>query len=218
MTLKVLSFTLGPLENNSYLLVNENEKKTVVIDPSFSSQPIYDSIQQNDWKLQAIWLTHAHFDHIAGCAIASQFTPPVPIALHPGDLELWKDGGGALDYGFTLNLNQDPTILLQDQQELFIGNERILVSHTPGHSPGHVTYYSKSTKVAFCGDLIFRHGVGRTDLPGGSFLELAASIRSRIYTLPPDTRLLSGHGPETTVFEEMLHNPFVNGKTVNQQH
>jgi glyoxylase-like metal-dependent hydrolase (beta-lactamase superfamily II) len=97
----------------------------------------------------------------------------------------------------------------QHNQKLAVGGAQVEVRHTPGHSPGHVIFYAASDQTVFCGDLIFQHSVGRTDLPGGSHAALLASIRTQVLTLPPETRLLPGHGAETTVGAEAAENPFL---------
>ncbi len=211
MAIEFVNFTLGPLGNNTYLVGDTSSQKAVVIDPTFDSNPILDEIAQRGWELHAIWITHAHFDHIAGVnTLISKTRPKVlPVALHADDLPLWREGGGARHFGFFLPALQPPTELLKHQEVLNLGAEQFEVRHTPGHSPGHVIFYHAGQKLAFCGDVIFYRGVGRTDLPGASGSQLANSICTQVYTLPPDTRLLSGHGPETTVGDEMHSNPFI---------
>ncbi len=210
MPLFLKKFVLGPLQNNTYLLADEQSRSAVVIDPSFEIDKLLTEINRLDLKLRSIWITHAHFDHIAGVERLSRaFSSSVEIALHPADLPLWKKGGGSDELGFTIETGKEPTIMLDLQNVLKVGENEIQVFYTPGHTPGHVTFYCKSLNAAFCGDLIFFHGIGRTDLPGGDYDQLIQSIRTQILTLPPLTRLLSGHGPETTVTEESNKNPFL---------
>jgi len=160
--------------------------------------------------LARILITHAHFDHFyTAIALSREFTHPVSIALHPEDLPLWRSGGGAYTFGFDIENKEEPDFLLSHGQVLTLGNSTLEVRHTPGHSPGHVLFYAPEINSAFCGDLIFRRGVGRTDLMGGNFKVLVNSIRTQVFTLPPETRLLPGHGPETTPREEMMENPFL---------
>lgn len=210
MTLEVLTFILGPIDNNTYLIAETESGEAAVIDPSFGVGPVTQAIQARNWHLGAIWLTHAHFDHIAGTQeLINTFGPGLQVTLHPQDLDLWRQGGGAANFGISFHAGSEPNTRLTHGQQLQLGAETVEVRHTPGHTRGHVALYAPSAGVMFSGDLIFRASVGRTDLPGGDFAALLESIRTQVLTLPPETRLLSGHGPETTVAEEALHNPFL---------
>jgi hydroxyacylglutathione hydrolase len=210
MTLLFQKFTIGPLGNNSYLVYDPNSQKAVVIDPSFDCQSISIFAQQKNLDLTQIWLTHAHFDHMAGVQTILKAFPSSMLGLHPADLTLWRAGGSASSFGIQMDTSIEPTILFQHQSELRIGDFVLEVRHTPGHTPGHVVFYQPQTAVVFCGDLIFKGSVGRTDLPGGNQEALFRSIDTQILTLPPSTRLLCGHGLNTTVGDEMRDNPFIN--------
>ena len=205
-----IPFVLGPLENNTYLVLDSETGEVVVVDPTFGSEVVLTEIQQQGWRLTQIWLTHAHFDHIAGVkTIATSAEPPIPVGLHPGDLVLWKQNGGAPSFGVKIERGPEPSIFFAHSQNLHVGDSTLEVRHTPGHTRGHVVFVCHSAGFALCGDLIFNGSVGRTDLPGGDTSALMNSIRSEILTLPPTTRLYSGHGPETTVGEEIKTNPFL---------
>lgn len=194
------------MDNNTYLLADPVSGEAVVIDPSFDSQVVLDTAQQQGWQIMAAWLTHAHFDHIAGLAdLQAARQLPLPIGLHPRDLPLYRQGGGAHLFGVHLPPAPEPTVWFEHGQWLSLGSHQVEVRHTPGHSPGHVIFYLAQETAAICGDLIFYHGVGRTDLPGASHQQLMRSIHDQVFTLPPATRLLCGHGPETTVAEEQTH-------------
>lgn len=213
MSLELIKFVLGPLENNTYLLSDSSSKKAVVIDPSYDCQPVIEAIHSQNLTLTQLWVTHAHFDHVIGVPVIESAYAGVPqIGLHPDDLGLWRKDAGANSFNLHLSLPRDPDFYFSDGQFLSIGREQIEVRHVPGHTPGHVIFYAQSIHVAFCGDVIFYHSIGRTDLPGGNFSQLLSGIRSQIFSLPPVTRLLCGHGPETTVNEEISHNPFLNEK------
>lgn len=210
MSLEIKTFSLGPLENNVYVLVDSTTRNAAIIDPGYDLNPALQWINSASLTLNAIWITHAHFDHIAGVSTARAATPVPPVvALHPDDLPLWQNGGGSQLFGFPPIHDPQPDVLLTHQQTLQLGAESLTVYHTPGHSPGHVVFHSPSAGVVLCGDLIFYRGVGRTDLPGSNPKQLVDSIRRWIYTLPPQTILLPGHGPKTTVEEEIRMNPFV---------
>jgi len=210
MTLEIHTYPLGPLATNTYVLVDPISKLAVVIDPTFNSRYVVKAIHEGGWKPFQVWLTHAHFDHTAGVqTICELVEPPLPIGIHPDDLPLYHDGGGAHHFGIDMPPLPEPTLLFNHGQILKIGEEMIEVRHTPGHSPGHVIFYIPQAKTAITGDLIFKQGVGRTDLDGGSHTKLLKSISTSVLSLPRETRLLSGHGPATTVGEEIDTNPYL---------
>lgn len=208
--LEILSFTLGPVQTNAYLIADPQTREAAVIDPSWDGQQILAEAQSRGWRIGHLWYTHAHFDHIGGAAAIADALNPLPlVALHPADHVLWRAGGGGRMFGLPIDPGPEPSIDLTHGQILKLGSNTLEVRHVPGHTPGHVLFYCAAERVCFCGDLIFAGGVGRTDLPGGSWESLVNSIRAQVYTLPDETRLLSGHGPETTVGEEKISNPFV---------
>ncbi len=213
MKLKLVRLTLGPLPNNVYLLGDQTTGNAVVIDPSFESQAVLDRAEMEGWALKAIWLTHAHFDHIAGAGeIARFFTPPLPIGLHPEDGGWYQRAGGADQFGLTIPQPPEPAIRFADGMSLRLGEKGPIaasVRHAPGHSPGHVMFYCEALGALLCGDVIFRQGIGRTDLAGGDMQILLRTIREEVLSLPEETRLLPGHGPESTVGYEKDHNPFL---------
>jgi len=211
MPLDILTYPLGPLNNNSYLLINRDSRQAVIVDPTFESHHILKAILDDGLILTQIWLTHAHFDHAAGAKLFSESRkPPLPIGLHPADLDLYRSGGGASVFGIHMITLPEPGVFFEHGQLLSIGGEQVEVLHTPGHSPGHVVFYAPQAGAALTGDLIFQNSVGRTDLPGGSASQLLESIYRQILTLPPETRLLPGHGAATTVQEEIDNNPYLN--------
>ncbi|MDI6695444.1 MAG: MBL fold metallo-hydrolase [Anaerolineales bacterium] len=211
MTLEIVSFVLGPVETNTYLAADGQSGEAVVIDPAADGKLIANRVAERHWRIAAIWLTHAHFDHLAGAVgVAQAVQPSPPIALHPADLPLWEMQGGAPYFGMHIDPGPRPTISLQHGQKLTVGAYQFEVRHAPGHTPGHVIFYCAAERLAFCGDVIFWGSIGRTDLPGGSYQTLLHSIRTQILTLPDETRLLSGHGEETTVGLERRQNPFLN--------
>jgi hydroxyacylglutathione hydrolase len=204
MTVHIQKFVLGPFSTNTYLVFEDKSGQAVLIDPAFASEKLIAVIKEKTLQLMAIWITHAHFDHFAGVPfIQKTFAQDIPIGFHPDDMALWQAGGGADHFGYLLPELPKPNLSFQNDQSLTLGEETLFqVFHTPGHSPGHVIFYSVGIKTVFCGDLIFFNGVGRTDLPGGNSIELVRSIKTKIFPLPSDTHLLCGHGPDTTVGTE----------------
>ncbi len=223
--LEIVSFTLGPAQTNAYLVADSETKEAAVIDPAWDGHIILDAAQKHGWRIGHLWYTHAHFDHIGGAgAIADALNPLPLVALHPNDHVLWRAGGGGAFFGFDIDPGPEPTIDFTHGQILRLGNVEFEVRFTPGHTPGHCILYVADTRaegseptgehsrsVCFCGDLIFAGSVGRTDLPGGNWEQLEQSIKTQVFIMPDETRLLSGHGPETTVGEEKRSNPFVGG-------
>lgn len=208
--LKIVEFTLGPVQTNAYLVADLVTCEAAVIDPGWDGQIIIDQAQRNGWKIKQLLITHAHFDHLGGAAAIAKALKPNPlVGLHPADRDLWNMGGGGMLFGFNIEPGPEPGIDFFDNQVLDLGENQISVFHTPGHTPGHCVFYCSSDQVLFSGDLIFQQSVGRTDLPGGNYDSLLYSIKTRILVLPDETRILSGHGPETDVGSERRSNPFL---------
>lgn len=213
MRLEIIRLTLGPLPNNVYLLGDHASGDAVVVDPSFEGQVVLDRAAALGWTLNAIWLTHGHFDHLAGAGeIAGAFNPALPVGLHPGDRAWYAQEGGAGQFGMTIPPLPEVALAFEDGMALGLRADAPTVAevrHAPGHSAGHVMFYVESLNTLLCGDVIFRQGIGRTDLAGGDQATLLESIRTQVFSLPDETRLLPGHGPETTVGFEKAHNPFL---------
>jgi hydroxyacylglutathione hydrolase len=207
---EIVTFTLGPIENNTYLVSDPASHDAAVIDPSFNIHSVLEQITYLKLGVKYILLTHAHFDHIAGVNELLKALPHNPIiGLHSFDLALWRERGKALAYGFQLEPLTDPDHFLNDGESLSVGGFPIDVLHTPGHSPGHVVFSIPNIQAIICGDVIFAGSIGRTDLPGGNHSQLLNSIRTKILCFPDETRLFPGHGPETTVGIERFNNPFL---------
>jgi hydroxyacylglutathione hydrolase len=208
--LEIVSMVLGPVATNAYLVGEEESRSAVVVDPAWDGALIVDEARRRGWSIGQVWLTHAHFDHIGGvAAIVKEVHPTPQVALHPADLGLYSAQGGAALFGMRIEPGPEPTIRLKHGQQLIFGNYSFEVRHCPGHTPGHVVFYCASEKVVFSGDVIFWGSIGRTDLPGGDYDTLINSIQTQILRLPNETRLLSGHGGETTVGVERRDNPFL---------
>lgn len=212
MSLEILPFVLGPVQTNAYLVADSASGDAAVIDPSWDGEVILQAARKRNWRIAHLWYTHAHFDHIGGAAAIADALNPLPlVALHPNDHVLWRAGGGGANLGYPIDPGPEPTIDFAQGMTMRLGDAEFEVRYTPGHTPGHVVLYCASVGVCFCGDLIFSGSVGRTNLPGGNPQALVNSIRTQVYTLPDETILLPGHGPQTTVGEEKISNPFVKG-------
>ena len=208
--LEIVNFVLGPVATNTYLIADLDSQQAAVIDPAVDEPAVMQEAEKRGWKVGQLWITHAHFDHFGGVAgLARQVGSSLLIALHPLDMPLWQADGSAALFGMHIPTPPQPSLQLAHGQVLQLGNSRIEVRHVPGHSPGHVVFYCAEESVMFCGDTIFWGSVGRTDLPGGDGALLVRSIREQILILPDETRLLPGHGEETTVAQERHWNPFL---------
>jgi hydroxyacylglutathione hydrolase len=206
--LKIETFTLGPLATNAYLLTHPERNEGIVIDPGMHPKPLIKRIQ--DIHIKAILLTHAHFDHIGGVDEIRKMKK-CPVYLH--DLEAdWltepEKNGSLMWPEISRPIASGPAeFTLEDGQRLQLLGESFHVFHTPGHSPGSVSFLYEDH--LFSGDVLFHMSVGRTDLPGGSSKRLYESIHDVLFGLKNDTEVYPGHGPQTTIGFEKQHNPYV---------
>ncbi|MGB9673293.1 MAG: MBL fold metallo-hydrolase [Anaerolineales bacterium] len=208
--LDIIPLTLGMVQTNTFIVADTISKEAIVIDPADEGNFIAQVASQHEYKIKAIWITHAHFDHIGGVAsLKRAIAYPIKVGLHAADRALWEMQGGASFFGLQFEIGDLPDLELYHGQIFKIGEIPFEVRHTPGHTPGHVVFYSNLAGVCFCGDVIFQGSIGRTDLPGGDFDQLITSIQKNILTLPDNTRLLCGHGAETSVGIERFENPFL---------
>lgn len=206
--MRVRRLTLGPFQSNCYV-VSADGGPCVVIDPGSEVERIEAAVQEMGGELAAILLTHAHLDHI-GAVEPLRVDHDVPIYLHAEDRSLYEAAEDqAAAFGLSVPPPPPPDHALSHGDRLRFGDLAFRVRHAPGHSPGHVVLVTEG--VAFVGDCVFQGSIGRTDLPGGDARTLLASIREQILTLPPDSVLYPGHGPDTTVAREASSNPFLTG-------
>jgi glyoxylase-like metal-dependent hydrolase (beta-lactamase superfamily II) len=203
---EIVAIPNGQFLQNCYLIFSP-DGEAVLIDPGQEWETFLARIEQRRARLSAIWVTHAHLDHILGVREIHQATG-APIWLHPADRPLYDNlPQQGLWLGVRAGALPPPQHPLSHGQTLRVGQASFEVRHTPGHSPGSVSFVGPG--VVLSGDVLFAGSIGRTDLPGGSYETLINSIRSQLLTLDDSTRVLSGHGPETTIGAERLHNPFL---------
>ncbi|OUO54211.1 MBL fold metallo-hydrolase [Desulfovibrio sp. An276] len=201
----VNSFPLGPLGTNSYIL--DNGIEALAIDVGGDPADMLAFLSRNNLKLLAILITHRHFDHLYGVA-ALQKVLDVPCYLPSGE-EVLRDSEAAQGgiWGMPMVPAFSETSLSEGSTR--IGSFEITVLNTPGHTPGSVSYYIREAGCVFTGDALFYRSVGRTDFPMGDHQKLLASIRENLFTLPPETIVYPGHGPQSSIGDERQHNPFV---------
>lgn len=201
---------VGPLQTNSYLVTCPETGIAVLIDPGWNDSTIEDKIIERRADVRTIVTTHAHWDHIGGNARYVEETG-AELVMHEDSLPLLHEKGGAAAWGIPLSPSPEPDRFLKPGDGLEVGSLRFEVLFTPGHAPGHISLYDAENGVVFDGDVLFRQGIGRTDLPGGDYDVLARSIREVLFKLPDDVVVYPGHGPETTIGEEKRLNPWFGG-------
>jgi hydroxyacylglutathione hydrolase len=214
MALLRTSFPVGALGCNCSIVAGPETSEALVVDPGDEAPRILAELQRRGWKAVQVVHTHAHFDHVMGTGEVSQATG-AETSLHKGDRWLYDHVPDQLrlfgmgDRPLTM---APPTRELVGNEVLTFGKQEARVLHTPGHTPGSICLFLETageTPLLFAGDTLFAGSIGRTDLPGGSFDEIVASIQGPLFSLPEQTLVIPGHGPQTTVGLERLDNPFV---------
>jgi glyoxylase-like metal-dependent hydrolase (beta-lactamase superfamily II) len=213
MKIHVRTYTFNPFQENTYL-VYDNNKNAVIIDPGCYSQSekevLTDFIEKEQLKIHAILNTHCHIDHVFGNSYFSQ-KYQVDIITHRGELETLKMAGiSAQMYGFNgYEESPIPEVFVEEGETITFGDISFKVIFAPGHSVAHIAFYNAENNILMGGDILFKGSFGRYDLPGGSLEVLKKSITTQIFTLPDNTTVYSGHGPNTTVGEEKNTNPIL---------
>jgi glyoxylase-like metal-dependent hydrolase (beta-lactamase superfamily II) len=204
-----VSLPNGAFQENCFVVADRETGDAALVDPGEEADRFLQTIEGEDLTLRAVWLTHAHLDHVLGVRRIVESTG-VPVSLHPDDRRLY-DGAAAQGawFGLTVEPLPPPEHELAHGDRVSIGGLQFEVRHVPGHSPGSVAFVGHG--IALVGDAIFAGSVGRVDLPGGDGATLLRSIREQLLTLPDETVVYSGHGPETTIGRERASNPFLTG-------
>ena len=200
---------VGPFQSNCFIIGSEETKEGMVIDPGASGKKVVQHAEEMGLTIVIIVATHSHIDHIGALADVKEATG-AQFAIHADEVETLRGGGMGGLFGLGGGKPPpEPDRLLHDGEVIELGELSLTVLHTPGHSPGGISLVGHG--LVFCGDTLFNYGIGRTDFPGCSHEQLMESIRTKLLTLPDDTIVLPGHGPQTTIGEERQGNPWLRG-------
>lgn len=211
--MRITKFTFNPFQENTYVL--DDGTHALIVDPGCwdpeEQEELAAHLRNNDLTPVRIVLTHAHIDHVLGCAWAERTFGLRPW-MHRADRPLLAAvPTQAAMFGVPVEDPPEPAGFLEAGDRVELGKDHLEVRLVPGHAPGHIVLYHPTEGFVIAGDTLFHRSIGRTDLPGGDHDTLLRSIRDQLYTLPAETRVYCGHGPETTIGDEQRHNPFVRG-------
>lgn len=198
---------VGPFASNCYIIGSESSKEGMIIDPGADAGKILDSVRDLGLDIKIILITHGHIDHVTALKEVKDATGAETL-IHTDDAQALQDGRQAMLFGVSYPVSP-PDRLLKDGDSVDVGDLHFTVLHTPGHSPGGICLAGEG--VVFSGDTLFNFGIGRYDFPGSSGTQLMESIRTKLMTLPDDTAVYPGHGPDTTIGTERRGNPFLRG-------
>lgn len=204
--------TVGPFQENCYIVGDESSGEGALVDPGDEATRIALAVEQSRVEIGSIILTHSHIDHVGAVAeLVEEYSCPVLLHAEAEEMLQAVPQQAAM---MGVKFGRIPTVdrYIGSEETLEIGGLRLRSLYTPGHAPGHLAFYVESEGLVLSGDAVFAGSVGRVDLPGGSMEVLMKSIQGEILTLPDGTRLYPGHGPATTVGEERVNNPFLNGQ------
>ena len=201
------NLVVGPLAANCYIVGSESSKEGMIIDPGDEAKAILEKVKDLGLEIRSIVLTHGHIDHIGALKEVKEATG-AEVAIHTDEAKSLQGQPLSTLLGLSHPTPPPPDRLLQDGDSMDIGDLHFSVLHTPGHSPGGICLLGEG--VVFSGDTLFNYGIGRTDLPGGSYSQLMNSLHTKLMVLPDNTAVYPGHGPDTTIGTERRENPFLN--------
>ena len=211
MTVEIKKLTLGPVATNCYIVGDTETKEALLIDPVDEAPLLLKTAQDADWTIKLILATHGHFDHVLASKELKELTG-APFYIHKADLVLLESlpQQGVMFFGKPFPEAAVPNRFLTSEPEIIeLGAIKLETLFTPGHAPGHVSFYLRNHKIVFGGDCLFAGSIGRTDLPGGDYDLLMKSIFDKLLTLGDDVYVLAGHMEVTTIGRERMTNPFV---------
>jgi hydroxyacylglutathione hydrolase len=204
---EIATFVVGPLQSNSYLLIDELSRRAAVIDPGMESEVVLDAVARRGLHVESVLITHGHFDHVFACALFKAKTG-AEVVMHPNDLSLLPEmPQTARFFGIKAPVPPTPDRLVREGDTIAVGALSLRVLETPGHTPGSISLCLDD--AVFVGDTLFAGSVGRTDLAGGSLEVLLRSIHTKLLTLPDRTVVYAGHGAATSIGVERRDNPFL---------
>jgi hydroxyacylglutathione hydrolase len=204
----VEKLVVGPFASNCYIVGAQSNKEGMIIDPGDEAKRILKRVKDLKLDIKLIVLTHGHIDHIGALKEVKEATG-AEVAVHGDDAKSLKEQPLGKIFGLFYATPPPPDRLLKGGDSIDIGDLHFLVIHTPGHTSGGICLLGEG--VVFSGDTLFNYGIGRSDLPGGSYSQLMNSLQTKLMTLPDDTIVYPGHGPETTIGAERMGNPFLRG-------
>lgn len=206
--IKIGRMVVGAVQTNCYFLQNTDTNQVVVVDPADKGDKIYEELTRRGYKVEAILLTHGHFDHIMGVDALRKLSN-AKAYLGEKEEKLISNADLNVSAMFGTPYTTTADILVKDNQILELAGMKIRVIHTPGHTAGGVSYYLEEQGILFCGDTLFLESVGRTDFPTSSAADIKQSVREKLFLLPDEVYVYPGHGPTTTIEHEKENNPFV---------
>lgn len=205
--LKIGRMVLGSCQTNCYFVYREGHQEVIVFDPADRGQFIYDKLKENGFTVAAVLLTHAHFDHILGCAKLKELAG-VKVYAYEEERKLCGDSGINLSAGFGKPCTVEPDVYVKDQESITAADMTCRLIATPGHTAGSCCYYFEEVGILISGDTLFLESIGRTDFPTGSMSTLVRSVKEKLFPLPEEVKVYPGHGDSTTIGHEKKHNPF----------
>lgn len=207
--MELKTYITGPIQVNTYVLIDEEHKEAVLIDVGGSFERIKKELDEKGIVIKYILNTHGHFDHVLGEVEVQQKYPEIPIYINKDDVSHFSRLEQELQmFGFNTSVEPlKPTMFIDETTSLSLGDKKIDIYYTPGHSKGSLSYHVDGK--LFTGDALFYRSIGRTDFYDGDFDELITSIKTKLFVLPDDTKVFPGHGPSTTIADEKKYNQYL---------